>query len=219
MNTPFLTKTVFFLCLVLSGLFLQNAATGQDKKLELQNGDRIVFLGSEFIEQQIKYNYLETELTLRWPDRQISFTNLGWAGDNPSAIARGYFGGAQEGFRRLLEELDRIQPTHIIVCYGANSDPAPFQVDFKKLFNELKTRCTNITILSHPAVEPTRDGRIDPQPANLKRAEISNFLKDFVISLQDPKVRFVDLFAMTSEMFQQKAPLTHDSIRFSEAGY
>ena len=219
MNTPFLTKTAFFLCLVLSGLFLQNAATGQDKKLELQNGDRIVFLGSEFIEQQIKYNYLETELTLRWPDRQISFTNLGWAGDNPSAIARGYFGGAQEGFRRLLEELDRIQPTHIIVCYGANSDPAPFQVDFKKLFNELKTRCANITILSHPAVEPTRDGRIDPQPANLKRAEISNFLKDFVISLQDPKVRFVDLFAMTSEMFQQKAPLTHDSIRFSEAGY
>ena len=223
MNILHLIKTASFLCLFFLGLLLQNAATGQDQKLELQDGDRVVFLGSEFIEQQIKHNYLETELTLRWPDRQISFINLGWAGDNPSAIARGYFGGAQEGFRRLLEELDRIKPTHIIVCYGANSDPAPFQIDFKKLFNELKTRSANLTILSHPAVEATRDGRIDPQPTNLKRTEISNFLKDFVTSLQDPRVQFVDLFAMTGEMYQarekQQDPLTHDSIRFTDEGY
>lgn len=223
MNTLRISKTAALLYLVLSGLLLQNAATGQDQRLELQDGDRVVFLGSEFIEQQIKYNFLETELTLRWPDRQISFINLGWAGDNPSAIARGYFGGAQEGFRRLLEELDRIKPTHIIVCYGANSEPASFQIDFKKLFNELKTRCNNLTILSHPAVEATRDGRIDPQSTNLKRAEISNFLSNFVTTLQDPKIQFVDLFKISSELYEaggdQQVPLTHDSIRFSEVGY
>ena len=223
MNTLRLSKPVSCLCLIFSGLVLLNTAIGQDAKLDLQDGDRVVFLGSEFIEQQIKYNYLETELTLRWPNRKINFTNLGWAGDNPSAIARGYFGGAPEGFRRLLEELDRIKPTHIIVCYGANSEPAPFQIEFKKLFEELKTRCANITILSHPAVEATRDRRIDPQPANLKRSEISNFLSDFVTAIDDPKIQFVDLFSISRELYQsqgnQQSPLTHDSIRFTKEGY
>ena len=97
MNTLRISKTAALLYLVLSGLLLQNAATGQDQRLELQDGDRVVFLGSEFIEQQIKYNFLETELTLRWPDRQISFINLGWAGDNPSAIA-------PRLFRRVLKK-------------------------------------------------------------------------------------------------------------------
>ncbi|MDE0934343.1 MAG: HEAT repeat domain-containing protein [Mariniblastus sp.] len=223
MNTLCLPKPVSQLCLIFSALFLFNTACGQDQKPELQNGDRVVFLGSEFIEQQIKYNYLETELTLRWPDRQIDFINLGWAGDTPSAIARGYFGGAAEGFRRLLEELDRIKPTQIIVCYGANSEPAPFQTEFKNLFDELKKRCANITVLSHPAVEATRDGRIDPQPANQKRAKISEYLSDFVDSLRDPKIRFVDLFSLSRELFQsgndKQNWLTHDSIRFTEAGY
>lgn len=223
MNTLRISQTAAFFYFVLSGLLLQNAVTGQDHRLELQDGDRVVFLGSEFIEQQIKYNFLETELTLRWPNRQISFINLGWAGDTPSAIARGYFGGAQEGFRRLLEELSRIKPTHIIVCYGANSEPAPFQVEFKKLFEELKKRCANITILSHPAVEAKRHRHIDPQPTNLKRSEISNFLSDFATALHDPKIQFVDLFSISRELYQsqgnQQNPLTHDSIRFTKEGY
>ncbi|MDB4468684.1 hypothetical protein N9093_02365, partial [bacterium] len=79
MNTLRLSKPVSCLCLIFSGLVLLNTAIGQDAKLNLQDGDRVVFLGSEFIEQQIKYNYLETELTLRWPNRKINYTNLGWA--------------------------------------------------------------------------------------------------------------------------------------------
>ena len=115
------------------------------------------------------------------PDRQISFINLGWAGDNPSAIARGYFGGAQEGFRRLLEEL-RSNQTHPQSSFvtAPTLSPAPFQIDFKKLFNELKNTLQQPYYpLASSRRRRTRDGRIDPQPTNLKRAEISNFLSNF----------------------------------------
>ena len=110
----------------------------QADEFELRNGDRVVFLGSEFVEQQIKHNYLEAELTLRWPNREIQFRNLGWSGDTPSAIARGYFGGADEGFRRLMEEIDRIKPTVIFVCYGANSQEEQFAADILKLLEEFQ---------------------------------------------------------------------------------
>lgn len=92
-------------------LGISNPSRLQADEFELHDGDRVVLLGSEFIEQQIKHNFFETELTLRWPDRRIQFRNLGWAGDTPSGIARGHFGGADQGFRRLMEELDRINPT------------------------------------------------------------------------------------------------------------
>ena len=86
---------------------------------QLAEGDTVVFVGSEFTEQRIKHNHLEAALTARWPDRGLRFYNLGWSGDTPAADSRGYFGGAAEGYRRLMDELTRIKPSVVFLEYGA----------------------------------------------------------------------------------------------------
>lgn len=200
---------------------------------ELQDGDRVVLLGSEFVEQQIKHNFLESALTLRWPERRIQFRNLGWAGDTPTGIARGYFGGANEGFRRLMEELDRVQPTVIFVCYGANSASDEFSREFEKLFSELEKRAQRIVVLSHPSAEDLRLTGVDVTETNQIRQSAANVLRTFVENRNSPDIRFVDLFARTQELFADQAKvsspstnasndvpaMTTDTIRYTEAGY
>src|SRR5437762_13380240 len=55
---------------------------------ELKDGDKVVWLGSTLIEREQRYGYWETALTARWPDRNITFRNLGWSGDNVHGEAR-----------------------------------------------------------------------------------------------------------------------------------
>lgn len=190
-------------------------------QFELKDGDRVVFLGSEFVEQQIKHNYLEAELTLKWPAKRIHFRNLGWSGDTPSAIARGYFGGAPEGFRRLLEELDRIEPTVIFVCYGANSHPDSFEADFRRLHAELNKRASRIIVVSHPAADSRQAQLAHRSPAINHSREKSRDVLRAIVDTNDNSTRFIDLYDLSSKLLQSSKPLelTHDPIRYNAAGY
>lgn len=87
---------------------------------DFRDGDRVVLLGSAFIERMQRHNYLEAMITAGLPDRNITFRNLGWSGDNVWGDARGVFGGRTEGFKRLLSDVNLCNPTVIIVCYGEN---------------------------------------------------------------------------------------------------
>src|SRR5215218_4502025 len=82
--------------------------------------ETVVLLGSGFIEQEARDGCLETELIRLFPNKDIRVRNLGWTGDTVHCQARGYFGGAQEGFERLRAHLLMIKPTTVICCYGAN---------------------------------------------------------------------------------------------------
>src|SRR5262245_14452950 len=49
--------------------------------LSLRDGDCVVLIGSTLIEREQRYGYWETALTVRHPDKNITFRNLGWSGD------------------------------------------------------------------------------------------------------------------------------------------
>src|SRR5262245_12150194 len=87
---------------------------------ELYDGDRVVFVGNTFIERDQVYGYLETMLTTRWPERDVTFRNLGWSGDTVWGEARARFGSAEDGFQHLKEHIESIKPTVLFVAYGAN---------------------------------------------------------------------------------------------------
>ncbi len=89
-------------------------------KFDLQDGDRIVFLGATFIEREGQWGHLETMLTSRYPDRNLTFRNLGWSGDTVTGIARARFGDQREGFNHLTRFLRGANPTVILVAYGHN---------------------------------------------------------------------------------------------------
>jgi lysophospholipase L1-like esterase len=87
---------------------------------EFRDGDRVVFLGSAFIERLQNTGYLETMLTAAMPGKNITFRNLGWSGDTVWGDARAVFGSRADGFKRLLSDVALCKPTVLIVCYGEN---------------------------------------------------------------------------------------------------
>ena len=87
---------------------------------ELKDGDRVVLIGNTLIEREQRYGYWETALTSRWPDRNVTFRNLGWSGDTVFGDARAGFGTPAEGFTHLRDHVLALKPTVIIIGYGGN---------------------------------------------------------------------------------------------------
>ena len=82
---------------VFSWLSIVSSMSGKEStaKLELVDGDRVILLGGTFIEREGQFGYLETALTTAWPNRHVTFRNLGWSGDTVWAESRGIFDPAQ----------------------------------------------------------------------------------------------------------------------------
>src|SRR5262245_57862453 len=57
-------------------------------EFELRDGDRVVLLGDTLIEREQHFGFIELMLTTRFPERNITFRNLGWSGDTPSGDSR-----------------------------------------------------------------------------------------------------------------------------------
>ncbi|MCI0465190.1 MAG: hypothetical protein L0Z62_50350, partial [Gemmataceae bacterium] len=55
---------------------------------ELRDGDRVVFLGDALLEREQYYGYIELALTTRFPERHVTFRNLGWSADTPAGDSR-----------------------------------------------------------------------------------------------------------------------------------
>src|SRR5688500_8903009 len=69
-------------------VMLSGAARAADASFELKDGDRVVFLGDAFIEREQYHGWIELMLATRFPDRAITFRNLGWSGDTPAGDSR-----------------------------------------------------------------------------------------------------------------------------------
>jgi len=87
---------------------------------ELRDGDRVILLGGTFIEREGQFGTIETALTAAFPDRQITFRNLGWSGDTVWAESRGVFDPPAVGYQRMIDLVKELQPTVIVLAYGQN---------------------------------------------------------------------------------------------------
>jgi len=103
-------------------IFAQNKTPGVNKAskatFELKNGDRVVFLGNSLFENDLQYGYLELALTTRWPDRNVTFRNIGWSGDNVFGDARSYFTNPPTAYDLLIEQITKAKPTIVFIAYG-----------------------------------------------------------------------------------------------------
>ena len=93
-------RTLYSLLIVLTSL----TSMGREQAFELKDGDRVAFLGDTFIERMQVHNYLELRLTTAWPNRNITFRNLGWSGDTPRGVSRAGLSLQQAG-REPADEL------------------------------------------------------------------------------------------------------------------
>src|SRR6476659_1950789 len=96
------------------------AAIAAPPPLELRDGDRVVWIGNTLVEREQGYGYWETLLTARYPERNISFRNLGWSGDTVWAESRGVFDPPEKGFQRLIAGATGLKPTVLFISYGTS---------------------------------------------------------------------------------------------------
>ncbi len=117
-------KLQFVIChLMITICCFTYQAWGQENQIhdpfELTDGDRVVLLGNALMENDLKNGYIEYALTTRWPDRDITFRNLGWSGDTVFGEARGYYTTPPDAYGHLILQLEEAAPTVVFVAYGA----------------------------------------------------------------------------------------------------
>jgi len=80
----------------------------------LKNHDRVVFYGDSITEQKLYTSYVESFVLTRYPDRDITFFNRGWAGDSS------WGGGGGGPHERISKDVKGLQPTKAVVLLGMN---------------------------------------------------------------------------------------------------
>jgi glucose/arabinose dehydrogenase len=98
-----------------------SAQAADAPKFELKDGDRVLFIGDTFFEREGDYGHVETRLTAAFPDRNVTFRNLAWAGDTPMGRARASFDWNKpetEWLKRVKEQVALVKPTVAFLSYG-----------------------------------------------------------------------------------------------------
>lgn len=163
----------------------------------LKTGDRVVFLGGGFIEQERLHGYFEARLTSRFPNADVRFRNLGWGGDTVKGTARTSGYQNPDGFARLLKEVQEEKPTVLILGYGMNESfdgergLDSFTADYAKLLDKLEPLGAKIIMVAPNSHEDL--GRPFPDPATHNR-DLARYAKAVVDLAEKRKHRAVHLF-------------------------
>ncbi len=185
------------LLVLLLGSLLPAATIRAAEPFELKNGDRVVFLGGTFIEREQSYGYIETALTSRFADRDITFRNLGWSGDTVWGEARSRFGPPAEGFAHLKQHVEALKPTVLFVNYGLNESFAGtkglpnFEKGLNTLLDVLDKTGARIVLITPRKLETLPPPLPNPDKANERLAAYVDVLKKAAASRG---YRVVDLF-------------------------
>jgi hypothetical protein len=176
--------------------------TANQPKFELRDGDRVVFLGNTLIERAQKYGYWETMLTARYPNKSITFRNLGWSGDTVWADSRGMFDPPAVGYKRMIEHVTRLKPTVIFVGYG-NNEAFAGKAGLPAFIKQYNTLLDDLTKVSAKGVRlvvlsPVRIPQTTPPYPNRKKHNLN--LQLYRNSLheisRDRSAFFVDLYGV-----------------------
>src|SRR5436305_3648249 len=112
-------RLIFFFCLLIAA-----ATRAADTNMfEFEDGDRVALIGDTFIEREQTYGYIEFALTTQFPDRNVTFRNLGWSGDTPAGASRLGFDieSPSKGLEQIREQITNFNPTVVFVGYGMAS--------------------------------------------------------------------------------------------------
>lgn len=219
-----------FTCLIVLAC---HCALAADEPFELRDGDRVIFLGNSFFERAIDYGVIETAWSVRWPDRNVSFRNLGWDGDTvyghsrAGGRRRAVFGDAEEGFQRLVEHVKSLKPTMVVLAYGFNESfegadgVLAFEVGLRRLVNELSGDGIRFVFFSAVPLQPERGPKGSLRTVVEKHIRKRNqqlVAYNAVIEklARDRKCPFVDLF---TPLLQSDKILTENGIHLNRLGY
>ena len=203
---------------ILAALPLLSAA---EKKFELQDGDRVVFVGNSFFERDYKHCFLETLLTARFADRNITFRNLGWSGDNVWGEARAWR-RAMDGFKNLEKDITGLQPTVIFVSYGMNEsfNGESALPDFVSGLERMLDMLARTGARSFVLISPMRHENLGaPLPDPAEHNRVLKLYVDELKKVADKRAHhFVDLFSAAGEKPETAQVRTENGIHLNAFG-
>jgi lysophospholipase L1-like esterase len=189
----------------------------------LQDGDRVVLVGNTLIEREQRTGYWEAALTARFPNRNVTFRNLGWSGDNVYGIARASFDAPPIGFNRLRDGVLSLKPTVLIVAYGGNESfdgPAglpKFVAGLETLLDALAPTKARLVLVAPPRQENFGAPLPDPTAHN---KDVHLYGEAIRMVAKKRGAAFVDLYAGLDDSYGKGAPLlTDNSLHFTPLGY
>lgn len=186
---------------------------------ELKNEDRVVFLGNSLFENENYHNYLEYALTTRWPERSITFRNIGWTGDNVFGEARSYITNPPTPYELLIKQLTDAKPTVVFIAYGGIESQkgkeglAEFNKGMAKLLEKVAELKAQAILLSPIPVFLQDQERNAAQNANLQL-----YTKEIASIAKANKLPYVDLYTPLQNV-KTTAPITDNGIHLNQLGY
>lgn len=210
--------------------------------VELRDGDRVVLVGGTLIEREQRYGYWEYAFSAAHPERRVSFRNLGWSADTVWAESRGIFDPPDKGYARLLEQVQELRPTLLILNYGSNeawAGPAGldrFIAQYRRLIDDLAgasrraaekdggadpAAAARVVLIGPMPMEAGAGPNADPTEYNANVTAYSAAIARLAGELGLPFVDLLDLHsAVRGETGPEgPAPLTDNGLHLSEYGY
>ena len=199
-----------------------SAMAADAPKLELKDGDRIVYLGNTFVERDANYGYLETLLTIRNPNINFTFRNLGWSGDTVWGDARARFGTRADGFQHLKDHVLALKPTVILVAYGMNESfageagLAEFESGLNTLLDTLAETKAKIVLISPILHEKLPTPLPDPAKHN---AGVKLYRDRMAKVAEARSAGFLDPIPLYDRRGPDRLQLTDDGLHPTARGY
>ena len=203
--------------MLLAGAFVTGTAVGAEP-FELRDQDRVVMVGATFIEREGQFGHIETVLTTAWPDRKITFRNLGWSGDTVWAESRGIFDPPQVGYQRMIALIKELKPTLIVFGYGQNESFAgdagleAFVRQFEKLCDDVKPTGTRLAFVTPHKFEKPRPPLPDASKHNAMLGTYAEAVRQLAARRSAP---VIDLYSL--DLPSQS--LTENGLHFGPNGY
>lgn len=217
-------KKILVTSLALGAALMLGTSAVSAQSFELKDGDRVVFLGDTLMEREQHYGWIELMLTTQFPDRNVTFRNLGWSADTPAGDSR--FGlsllqaglePADEGWRLLQKQIEETKPSVVFLGYGmANSFDGQgglekFKADYNRLLDTIQKLSPGVRFVF---LSPNKHEQLSapwPNPAQ-HNADIALYSKAIEEIAKARQSAFVSLDSL-------KPGLTQDGLILTEEGY
>ena len=226
--------TLRYLLIVLTTLSLSLAAAPKPS-LELHDGDRVAFIGDTLMEREQYSGYIELAIASHFPDKKVSFRNLGWSADTPRGDSRTSLSllqaghePADEAWNLFKDQIALVKPTVVFLGYGmANSfDGAEglskFSRDLENLIDTIQQQAGS-TKVRFVLLSPIRHENLGaPLPDPTKHnAQLELYSKAIAEVATKHGFPFISLFDDLKIQVKEKArhPLTDNGIHLNDTGY
>ncbi|CAG4992363.1 hypothetical protein DYBT9275_00947 [Dyadobacter sp. CECT 9275] len=194
-------------------------------KLDIKKGARIALIGNTLADRMQEDGWLETYIQYRFPDKDISFRNLGFSADEVVLRYR------EEAFGTPDEWLTHVGADVIFAFFGFNesfsgeSGLPRFKKDLTDFIKHSKQQKYNgqsapeLVLFSPIANENLKSRFLPDGKENNKRIEMYTKAMAEVAALEG--VMFVDLYKVTKKLYvdnEGKDPFTINGIHFNSKG-